>query len=178
VRAVAQRLRLNKGPLKENFYKPDGVLLFLGPTGVGKTELAKAVAEAMVAYAQPLIDETDGSMEAMNRALTLSQLCWNLALLPEDGRDQMLSEMRPSLHMDEDQFDEFRRSIIDPMIRRHQEMFPLMHRRGSTAASPSDSSPQVHSRAAGEAYPGAQPYAPCPCNSGRKYKFCCGAKAR
>src|SRR5262249_23556567 len=41
---LANRLRLNKGPLKENFFKPDGVFLFLGPTGVGKTELAKALA--------------------------------------------------------------------------------------------------------------------------------------
>ena len=44
---LAQRLRLNKGPLKENFFRPDGVFLFLGPTGVGKTELAKALAECL-----------------------------------------------------------------------------------------------------------------------------------
>ena len=57
-----------------------------------------AIAEGLVAYAQPLLDPTDGSEEQLNKAFTISQLCFNLALLPEDSRDTTLSEMRPALN--------------------------------------------------------------------------------
>ena len=139
-----------------------------------------AIAEGLVAYAQPLLDQTDGSEEQLNKAFTISQLCFNLALLPEDSRDTTLSEMRPALKMDDEEFDAFWRFIVAPMIRRHQEMFPLMHRRVSTDPSPSGPSLRAHPRMAApaETYPGTDRYAPCPCGSGEKYKFCCGARGR
>ncbi len=142
-----------------------------------------AIAEGFVAYAQPLLDQTDGSEGQLNKAFTISQLCFNLALMPEDSRDQAISEMRLSLNMNDEEFDDFRHSIVVPMIRRHQEMFPQMHRRVSTNSSPSGPSPsgpslraRPRTTATGEAYPGTDRYAPCPCNSGEKYKFCCGKK--
>ena len=144
-----------------------------------------AIADAFAAYAQPLLDQTDGSEGQLNKAFAISQLCYNLALMPEDSWVRALSEMRPSLEMNDEEFDDFRRSIIVPMIRRHQEMFPLMHRLGSTGFSqsgppPSGPSLQAPSGTAAPAktYPGTDRYAPCPCNSGRKYKFCCGKKSR
>ena len=143
------------------------------------------IAESFVAYAQPLLDQTDGSEEQLNKAFTISQLCFNLAVLPEDGRDPAMRKMTSSLEMDDEQFDEFRRSVVLPMIRRHQEMFPQMHRRGSTRFSqvgPSPTGPSLGARqtkaARSETHPGTDPYAPCPCNSGRKYKFCCGKRGR
>jgi hypothetical protein len=137
-----------------------------------------AIAEAFVAYAQPLLDQTDGSEEQLNKAFAMSQLCYNLALSPDDQRDAMLSEMRQPLGMNEEDFAEFRQTVIVPMIRRHEEMFPMLHRRGFAGSAPSSSSPLVHTRkaASGERYPGTDRYAPCPCGSGEKYKFCCGAK--
>jgi SEC-C motif len=139
-----------------------------------------AIAEALVAYAQPLIDQTDGSLQEVNKALGMSQLCYNLALLPDDSRESMLNEMRASLKMDDKEFDEFRRSFIAPMIQRHQVMFPRMHQRFAMDVSQSGPSPTAHTRttARAEKYPGTDRYAPCPCNSGEKYKFCCGARGR
>lgn len=154
-----------------------------------------AISDAIVSYAQPLLDETDGSIEEMEKALAVGQFCWNLALLPDDRQDEALSEMRHKLGMDDDDFDAFRQSIAVPMIHRHREMFPQLHRPRSTGlwqdgSSPvlpspfgfSPGSPSLRERpgtaAAAEKYPGTDRYAPCPCNSGRKYKFCCGAKGR
>ncbi|HVA47670.1 MAG TPA: SEC-C metal-binding domain-containing protein [Pirellulales bacterium] len=141
-----------------------------------------AFGEAFAAYAKPLLDQTDGSQEDLSKALTLSQLCYNLALLPADQQDAAIADMQSSLDMDDEEFDDFRRSLIEPMIRRHGEMFPRMHQRGFTAAS--RSSPAPKARMAMPVQGTHQPaqkhakidrYAPCPCNSGKKYKFCCGA---
>ena len=46
VKAVARSIRRARSGLKDP-NRPIGSFMFLGPTGVGKTELAKALAEAM-----------------------------------------------------------------------------------------------------------------------------------
>ena len=138
-----------------------------------------ALAEAIVTYAQPLLDQTDGSVEQLNKAFAVSQLCYNLALLPDDKQEKTISELQSGLEMDDEEFALFRSSIITPMIRRHQEMFPRMHRQGSTDGPQSGpSSWSQPGTATPEKYLGTDRYAPCPCNSGRKYKFCCWALGR
>src|ERR671924_295751 len=113
-----------------------------------------ALAEAMVAYAQPLLDETDGSTEQMNRAFSVAQICWNLALLPESECDKSLAEMRPSLEMDDREFEDFRQSVVLPMIRRHHDMFPGMSRLRSLDRSRGESTAQAHPTTTSEKYPG------------------------
>jgi len=55
VNTVASLLRLTKRRLDIDPARPDGVFLFVGPTGVGKTELAKAVTEFLFGDEERLI---------------------------------------------------------------------------------------------------------------------------
>ncbi|MDP8223997.1 MAG: AAA family ATPase [Candidatus Lernaella stagnicola] len=55
VSAVAQRVRLTKQQLDLKPNRPDGVFMFLGPSGVGKTELAKALCQALHGDFQHLV---------------------------------------------------------------------------------------------------------------------------
>ena len=129
-----------------------------------------AIANALVAFTQPLLDQTDGSLEHLEKAYALGQICWNLALLPPDEREGALRRMLESLHLDGEAFEIFRHDIYLPMIRRHEEMFPQMHRRASSGpvSIPLALPPRTEGR------PRAGRNSPCPCNSGRKYKHCCG----
>jgi hypothetical protein len=139
-----------------------------------------AIAEAFVTYAQPLLEQTDGSHAELSKAFAISQFCYNLALVPDEKRETALSKMRATLEMDDEGFDAFRRTIVVPMIERHQQMFPRLHNRVSADPRQSASSllAQPRPTESREAYPGTDRYAPCPCNSGQKYKFCCGVKRR
>lgn len=137
-----------------------------------------AIADAIVAYAQPLIDETDGSLEQINKALSISQACWNLSVVPKEERQSAMKSLGEALSLDDAEFQDFQRSILEPMIRRHEQMFPKLHRcesiepphwEPSVSPQPSVQSPKEKSSQPGR-------YDPCPCNSGKKYKFCCGRK--
>lgn len=55
VRAVAARLALTLARLDLRPERPDGVFLFVGPTGVGKTELARAMSESLFGSEDRLI---------------------------------------------------------------------------------------------------------------------------
>ncbi len=52
---VSRAMRTGRLNLGMNSQRPDGVYLFLGPTGVGKTELAKAMSEALFGDEKHLI---------------------------------------------------------------------------------------------------------------------------
>ena len=134
-----------------------------------------AIADAMVAYAQPLFDEAGGSPEQLNQAMLIAQICWNLALTPEEELESALADLQSTLKMDADEFEDFQRDVVLPMVERHYDMFPDMPRMGEEDQSQEASPPPTPvAPLRSEKYPGTGRNAPCPCNSGKKYKRCCG----
>lgn len=73
-----------------------------------------AIADSFVSYVQPLIDQSDGSEEGLNKAFSLGQLCYSLALLPTHAREEKLGKLKASMELDDEEFQQFKRSIFDP----------------------------------------------------------------
>lgn len=138
-----------------------------------------AIANAIFEYARPLIDASDGSIEQLNKALAISQACWNIAVLPMEMRESGINSLRETFSEADGEFEYFHQSILLPMIRRYEEMFLRQH--PSESIEPPHWNPRlampptVKSRKEKSSKPGR--YDPCPCNSGSKYKFCCGRMA-
>lgn len=131
-----------------------------------------AIADFFVAYAQPLLDCSDGSLEDTRKAFGLAQVCMSLAQLPLAEREKFIERMQDDMDMDDEEFAEFRSGLLEPMINRYVSAAASARVFGNYGytehSGPDRESPRLKAT--------ADRYAPCTCQSGKKYKFCCGAK--
>ena len=85
-------------------------------------------ASQMMAFAQPLLDETDGSQEQMNRMFQLAAIFWNLALFRDgEERDQQIDDLLDSFKLEGQARSDFAQKAR-AMVERHRTMFPHLHR--------------------------------------------------
>jgi hypothetical protein len=85
----------------------------------------RGAAAQVVDYAKPLLDACDGSREAVQAALNIATLLWNLSVTRDNTeREAALAEMKLQLH--EGARQDFERTARI-MMRRHREMFPELH---------------------------------------------------
>ena len=146
-----------------------------------------AIAEALMEYMRPLTDATDGSPEELEKALALGQLCFNLGQMDQDSRSDHLEKLRESMGLSVEEYADFYVNLFLPMMVRHEEMFPRKKMKQQMSDLIVDYQPDDRLMTKVDKTPHTSPvrrdrnldrYAPCTCNSGKKYKFCCGAPRR
>ena len=120
-RQVAKRMA-------EHFLVSDGVddeTLAIAQRYFAEKDAGRGPAQQMMDFAEPLLDESDGSTEALNKALSLATVFWNLALAREEDREEaiakaMLKDADPEVSAAFQQ-------MAQLMIARHETMFPELH---------------------------------------------------
>lgn len=134
-----------------------------------------AMADAMVEYCRPLIERTNGSHESVQSAINVGMTFWNLALLDESERKVGIQNLIDSLDLSAADARVFEEEVAVDMIQRHRDMFPGMHSSeyGLNGFGFANRSHAFAAHTKSDPYAGTAPYAPCPCRSGKKYKFCC-----
>jgi hypothetical protein len=80
------------------------------------------LAQQMIEFVQPLLDNSDGSKEQVEKAISFGMLCWNIAILP---RAERAAEIEAAEHdiakTDEDR--EAFRDLAELMLARHEKLF-------------------------------------------------------
>jgi hypothetical protein len=95
---------------------------------VAERAAGRGPAQQMVEFVQPLLDQTDGSTEAVNKVMSLGMICWNLAMAPNDDQARRLSELAEKTFPNEETRAAFRETAR-VMVERHHQMFPELHDR-------------------------------------------------
>jgi hypothetical protein len=88
--------------------------------------------QAMYDFIAPLLDEGGGSYEQWEAATTTGILCWQAALLDEQGRERVVKVAEAAVA--ESERSAFR-ARVNGMVERHRTMFPTMHECDEVKAS-------------------------------------------
>jgi hypothetical protein len=91
--------------------------------------VGRGPAAKMVEFVKPLMDESDGSAESMQKCLELGMICWNAALLIDETGDEhgVLEDLLSGMKAESEDSRQKHRKLFQMMIRRHFEMFPEEH---------------------------------------------------
>jgi hypothetical protein len=85
-------------------------------------------AQQMAEFCQPLIDGTGGDPAAMQNAMSLGMMFWNLALVKDDKkREDLVDEVVGKLAKTGEGAEQFR-TLTATMVARHKALFPELHR--------------------------------------------------